>query len=132
VNMHSKPLHDTEIQLMKQNHDIQARLIRSYNLMLDFFGMRLKDIRLCFNNQGEITRSRYWQKRFKNIKQNPHNKLRITRILISLSLLGLEHFVQPFIDFLKHEIFVTRQLACCEQSYLQHWLPVRNGLQMTQ
>jgi len=41
VNLESQPLQPHEIQSMKANAGIMTRVIRSYELMLDFYGMRL-------------------------------------------------------------------------------------------
>jgi len=53
-----------------------------------------------------------------------HNNQRITRILKSLRLLGLEHLNSPFVHFLAHEIFEEGTLPATRNSCLHFWIPV--------
>lgn len=43
MNYQSQPLQKHELQAMKADPQILARLIKSYQLMLDFYGMKLVD-----------------------------------------------------------------------------------------
>ena len=124
VNELSQPLTDLEIDLMRKDSSVLPRLLRAYHIMLDFYGISLTDIRLTVTNQGNVKRSTKYRQRFNNVKRNPHNNLRITRILKCLVLLGLQHLVKPLLDFLKKEIFDSKLLACCKRSYQEYWLPV--------
>ena len=85
------------------NEDLSKRYIECYEMMLDFYGMRLIDKRT-----GEIDRS---------IKASPndyktryreavcgHNCLRIRRILTSLNNLGFRRYAIELVDFLEREI----------------------------
>ena len=51
-----------------------------------------------------------------------HNYLRITRILKSLGLLGLEHLKLPWLQFLVQEIFVHGQLPRAADSCRHYWV----------
>ena len=93
-----------------------SRLIRSYELMLDFFGFQLTDRR-----SGEVARKPDYKRRyesvlrshsevliyfriewdlfkgflkyrFHNLSKSGHNYLRITRILKCLAEMGLGHY----------------------------------------
>lgn len=91
---------------------MQQRIINNYELMLDFFGMILKD-----RKTGEIARNpKNWEERYRNLNVSYHNYLRITRILKCLGLTGFEHFK---IEFLKHfiiEIFQNHKLENATES----------------
>ncbi|KIK95162.1 hypothetical protein PAXRUDRAFT_827279 [Paxillus rubicundulus Ve08.2h10] len=83
-----------EIEAMRSNDEIIGRLIKSYHMMLDFYGMRLvTDTGLL----GRALLPSDYSSRYKNILRAPHNNLRITRILKCLSELGLERFNAGFL-----------------------------------
>eukprot|EP00051_Salpingoeca_urceolata_P009941 m.120738 g.120738 ORF g.120738 m.120738 type:complete len:225 (-) comp16515_c0_seq3:270-944(-) len=74
MNSHAQPLQRHELEFIRDHQ--QARVVRSYELMLDFYGMRLKD-----RDTGEIERSDNWVRCYHNLNTSGHNYLRITRIL---------------------------------------------------
>lgn len=62
--------------------------------MLRFYGLQCNEIG---NADMEIVKSDEYQKRKPDwVEQGNHNYLRITRILTSLSILGLESYTQAF------------------------------------
>jgi hypothetical protein len=62
--------------------------------MLKFYGLQCNEVG---NTDIEITKSDEYQERKQNwINAGNHNYLRITRILTSLRLLGLENYAQAF------------------------------------
>jgi hypothetical protein len=60
-----------------------TRFLRSYDLMLAFYGIRLVDPKLAI-----LERSDDAQKRFDHLLAHPHNLLRITRIIKCLGCLS--------------------------------------------
>lgn len=75
----------------KRNDDLRNRLLKSFHVFLEFLGLKHENNKvtvLKLNNQA--------------ISSNPdHNWLRITRILRSLKLLGLEKEAKQFYNCLK-------------------------------
>ncbi|KAG8850246.1 hypothetical protein FRB96_000478 [Tulasnella sp. 330] len=98
VNQYAHPLQPHEIIAMRVDGRIQERLYTSYKLMLNFYGMRLDD-----EETGRLSRSSDHTERYANLVRSPHNYLRITRILKSLSELGLEHLNIGFLLFVLAE-----------------------------
>lgn len=65
MNYESMPLQPHEIDLMKSNPQILERVLSSYRLMLDFYGMRLVS-----SETGLIERSlppRNYEARYRNL-----------------------------------------------------------------
>ncbi|KZT09395.1 uncharacterized protein LAESUDRAFT_723156 [Laetiporus sulphureus 93-53] len=99
MNYESQPLQHHEAEAMKADPAIIERVMRSYQLMLDFYGMRLVD-----EDTGLIERSRRnYKERYRNLVRSSHNNLRITRILKCLSILGLERLNAGFLLFVLSE-----------------------------
>jgi len=98
VNYQAQPLQPHEILAMRSENHVIERVYASYRLMLDFYGMRLED-----EKTGRIRRSRNYEARYANLLRSMHNYLRITRILKSLSELGLEHLNAGFLLFVLSE-----------------------------
>ncbi|MCI4390048.1 hypothetical protein PGIGA_G00118080 [Pangasianodon gigas] len=83
VNFDSRELSLKEINLFRMDEEVKKKLLTSYKLMLDFYG-----IELVSEETGEVQRAVNWKERFANLNRNTHNNLRITRILKCLGLLG--------------------------------------------
>ncbi|KDQ62508.1 hypothetical protein JAAARDRAFT_170933 [Jaapia argillacea MUCL 33604] len=101
MNYESQPLQRHEIQTMRSDPAITSRVLQSYSLMLDFYGMRLES-----SETGRLERSlppRNYEGRYKNLVRSSHNYLRISRILKSLSELGLEHLNAGFLLHILNE-----------------------------
>lgn len=143
-NSISSPLQMSEAQLMCKSEEILIKIITSYRLMLDFYGIQLVDYRT-----GDLVRAPNYVERYANIEANPHNCLRITRILTSLGQLGLGAYKQKLLQFLMNEILgipsfqqmpsgewkatfegATPQagslLASCKDSLISFWIPACN------
>ncbi|KAH7101846.1 opioid growth factor receptor conserved region-domain-containing protein [Auriculariales sp. MPI-PUGE-AT-0066] len=86
MNFRSQPLHSHEEKAMRTNPQVVARVQKSYQLMLDFYGMKLVDA-----STGLLERTDGYQPRYRNLVRSSHNYLRISRILKHLSIMGLEH-----------------------------------------
>ena len=98
---------------------LQARVLRSYELMLHFFGMRLVD-----KETGTVARrAAGWKRAYANLNSSMHNFLRVTRILKSLGELGLEHLKKPWLQFIAEEVYVSKLLENCRESLQEYWVP---------
>lgn len=117
VNWDAEALTKSEAKLMRQDFTIATRVIRSYRLMLNFYG-----IRLVSEKTGEVRRfPRIWPDRFDNLNTCSHNNLRINRILTSLGELGFARYKKPLVDFFNREILENHQLPSCRHSLLNYW-----------
>ncbi|EKM51744.1 uncharacterized protein PHACADRAFT_262059 [Phanerochaete carnosa HHB-10118-sp] len=95
VNWYAQPLQVHEAAAMKANPDVVSRVVNSYELMLDFYGMHLQS-----TETGLLVRAgpaQKWCDRYRNLARMSHNNLRITRILKCLSEMGLEHLNAGFL-----------------------------------
>ncbi|TFK74812.1 hypothetical protein BDN72DRAFT_759034 [Pluteus cervinus] len=95
MNFESQPLQPQEIAAMKADPAILGRIVKSYQLMLDFYGMQLVS-----PDSGLVARVQPPQKcasRYLNLVRSSHNYLRISRILKCLSEMGLEHLNSGFL-----------------------------------
>ncbi|KAL0581154.1 hypothetical protein V5O48_000844 [Marasmius crinis-equi] len=98
MNFQSQPLQPHELEGMKANPKIIERLRKSYELMLDFYGMKLVS-----EETGEISRSENFKPRYRNLVRASHNNLRISRILKCLSEFGLERLNAGFLLHILNE-----------------------------
>ena len=118
VNPDAPVLNDEQIAAFRNNQELQARLLKSFELMLTFYGLRCEDedagapIKISKAEDFPLV-SRNW------MSAGNHNYLRITRILTSLTLLGLETYAQAFFDFL--ESLYNEQGGCIGRTSFLYW-----------
>ncbi|KAG8934025.1 hypothetical protein FRC03_007006 [Tulasnella sp. 419] len=105
VNPRSQPLQKHERDQMRADSKILQRVLTSYRLMLDFYGMELVN-----EETGLLKRSENFSERYKNLMRSTHNYLRISRMLKSLSELGHERMNAGFILFCLFEQSSNEQL----------------------
>eukprot|EP01080_Neovahlkampfia_damariscottae_P006802 gene6802-10968_t len=117
-NLYSSPLTKAEADAISSDLTMKKRLIRAFEMMLDFFGMELKDEGL-----GLFERKNNWQERYHSLKTTPHNFLRISRIIKSLVELGQTKLASGFVNFLVKEILENGQLENGIQSLISFWIP---------
>ncbi|XP_062843003.1 opioid growth factor receptor-like protein 1 isoform X2 [Trichomycterus rosablanca] len=117
VNPYATALTEKEIKLFHEDEEVKKRLLKSYNLMLDFYGIKLLN-----QETGEVDRRRNWRERFENLNRNTHNNLRITRILSCLGLLGFSHYQPPLVKFFLYETLVRKTLPRVKQSVLDYFM----------
>ncbi|XP_078595126.1 uncharacterized protein LOC144872638 [Branchiostoma floridae x Branchiostoma japonicum] len=117
MNWQAMELQEHEIKLIMENREAHARILKSYELMLDFYGMKLKN-----KMTGEIVRSDNWEERLSHLNNSYHNYLRITRMLKCLGEFGYEHLKAPFIHFVLQEALVEKTLSNTIESCLDYWL----------
>jgi len=117
--MQCVPLTFYEAEIIRDDPEAVQRVIKSFELILDFWGMWLKD-----PATGEIERSDNYEKQFRNLQYSGHNYLRITRVLKCLGELGLERLCEPWLNFMITEVFVHKNLSNCSDSCCNYWVPV--------
>nr|AFM43705.1 opioid growth factor receptor [Azumapecten farreri] len=117
MNFYSQELQVHEIQKIKEDKKALARVLTSYKLMLDFYGMELES-----EETGQIKRGENWESQFNNLNRSYHNYLRITRILKSLGEFGYEHLKRPFVEFVLQEALETGQLCNVLDSCVNYWI----------
>ena len=118
VNARAQTLMLHEAKAITGDPAMHARFLRSYEMMLDFYGMQLLD-----QATGAVGRKEpNWKQQYANLIAHPHNNLRITRILKCLGEMGLEHFKKPFLMHMLHEVFVTRELERLEYSATNYFV----------
>ncbi len=117
MNFHAQELQLHEAEAIKSDPVAHERVKTSFKLMLDFYGMRLKN-----EKTGEIERIEKYRPRFHNLNTSMHNYLRITRILKSLGEFGYEHYKAPWVKFILHEALEERTLKNCLDSCLDYWI----------
>ena len=95
--------------MMTASPMIILRVIKSYGLMLDFFGMELTD-----TETGTLMKSNNYQERIEWLNQCPRQYLRITRMLTFLNHMGLDQLIMPFVLQMQETIFHTKILPSAE------------------
>uniref|UniRef100_A0A8C8H5W7 Opioid growth factor receptor (OGFr) conserved domain-containing protein n=1 Tax=Oncorhynchus tshawytscha TaxID=74940 RepID=A0A8C8H5W7_ONCTS len=95
MNYQPKELTKKEIEAFLEDGTAKQRLVESYKLMLDFYGIELSN-----DITGEVKLANNWRERFDNLERNTHNNLRITRILKCLGTLGFTHYQAPLVRFI--------------------------------
>uniref|UniRef100_M4A632 Opioid growth factor receptor (OGFr) conserved domain-containing protein n=1 Tax=Xiphophorus maculatus TaxID=8083 RepID=M4A632_XIPMA len=117
VNYEAKTLTKQEIQDFLGNTTARENLLKSYKLMLDFYGIKLEN-----EETGEVARAEHWIDRFQNLNNHTHNNLRITRILKCLGTLGYRHYQVPLVRFFLEETLVKRELQEVKDSALSYFV----------
>ncbi|MCJ8744285.1 hypothetical protein PDJAM_G00116790 [Pangasius djambal] len=117
VNNSAHVLRPAEIRHFEEDVTVKKRLLKSYVLMLDFYG-----IELVSEETGKVQRAVNWKERFENLNRNTHNNLRITRILKCLGLLGFHHYQAPLVHFFLEETLVKGTLPRVKQSVLDYFI----------
>jgi hypothetical protein len=115
VNPLASPLSLEEKKVFQQV-EYQNRVLKSLDLMLDFYGLQR-------SNTKYVKKADYLL-HFDSIEQHPHNLLRITRILKCLKEIGLVEHKNTLFSFLENEVVETRDLDFCRDSYERFWRKV--------
>ncbi|BFZ05290.1 hypothetical protein BsWGS_08329 [Bradybaena similaris] len=117
MNWQAQPLQLHEAKAIIEDPKASKRVLESYKLMLDFYGMQLVD-----EKTGELKRSKNWKRCFDNLNWSSHNFLRITRILKCLGELGYEHLKKNFIKFVLVEALEHHTLKKTVGSCRDYWI----------
>lgn len=81
-------LSEQDMRAFRASTALKATLRKAFSKMLDFYGLEF--------HGNRVVRSGNWQQRKGWLTPYNHNFLRVTRILTSLGLLGLEECAQAF------------------------------------
>ena len=98
-NLYARPLSPIQAEQFRTNPQIYNRYMKSYEMMLGFYGLKLKD-----RITGELMRSRdpdFKQRMQKTLLTSFHNHMRITRICCSLTETGFGKFAVELCKILK-------------------------------
>ncbi|XP_078334785.1 uncharacterized protein LOC111125887 isoform X5 [Crassostrea virginica] len=117
VNSYAQELKSHEVEAIMDDPDAFDRVLRSYEMMLDFYGMELSD-----KTTGEIRRAANWKVRFQHLNGSYHNYLRITRMLVFLEEFGYEHYKRPFVEFVLQEAMEHGTLIQTLESCKRFWI----------
>jgi hypothetical protein len=107
------PVLDAE-QIAKFHTDaeLRAKLLSSFDIMLGFYGFE--------RNNMSIIRSNTWEERNPNwLRTGNHNHLRLTRILKSLSILGLKDYAYALFEVL-NAIFAEKSNVISDTT-MEYW-----------
>lgn len=119
MNYESVPLSKHEAQLFRDDVEILNRVIQSYELMLNFYGLVLLD-----RNTGQIARNpTNYSSRYNHLNHSFHNYLRITRIMKHLGMVGFEHLKFGFLHHMCLEMFKEGELRNASDSFVRFWAP---------
>lgn len=120
MSFSSVRLDKKEAHFMRTDLRSSVRLVKSYKLMLDFYGMELLNY-----ETGEVGRRRSnYKDRYANLNSRGHNWLRFSRVLMSLGELGFVRYKTPWMDFIDNELKSHSRLVNCQRSYTDFWRPL--------
>eukprot|EP01108_Squamamoeba_japonica_P001644 TRINITY_DN1718_c0_g2_i1.p1 TRINITY_DN1718_c0_g2~~TRINITY_DN1718_c0_g2_i1.p1 ORF type:complete len:271 (-),score=30.50 TRINITY_DN1718_c0_g2_i1:282-1049(-) len=93
ANGASQELFVHEAEAIRANGTMRARVWRSFEIMLEFYGHSYDA------TSGQFSKSTNFAARSANLNSNTHNNLRISRILKSLGELGFEDIKLRWLEF---------------------------------
>ena len=110
------PINPSEHQKLLDSYDACYNFIVNYIIILDFYGFSI------ISEDGDLTLNENYMERFENVIAHNHNNLRISRILNSLNIMGLNHFAKKFIAALKMAIESKSLYSeSIRESYNKYW-----------
>ncbi|KAM9408248.1 opioid growth factor receptor-like [Pholidichthys leucotaenia] len=117
LNSEAFTLTKEEIEDFREDKTAKENLLKSYKLVLDFYGIELRD-----EETGGVKRNKNWEERFDNLNSHTHNSLRITRILKCLGTLGFPHYQAPLVHFFLTETLVHGRLPNVKETVLNYFM----------
>ncbi|KAL6059640.1 VARLMGL domain-containing protein, variant 2 [Balamuthia mandrillaris] len=116
-----QPLCKAEAKLIRDDLDCAVRVLHSYKLLLNFFGMVLDDAAT-----GKLRRhpdAAHWRARYAVFNQNSEaNTTRVCSMLVSLGEMGFRKYKMPFALHVKEEIEKHGELKNCKKNLARHWI----------
>jgi len=112
-NPHAPTLTEDDIQTFRASQELRTRVLSSFQRILQFYGLQcqVQESAIVVTPAANFsTRKTEW------LRWGNHNHLRITRILTSLRVLGLEGYAQALFRCLT-ELYQTEQGAIDPRSY---------------
>uniref|UniRef100_A0A8C5LR42 Opioid growth factor receptor (OGFr) conserved domain-containing protein n=1 Tax=Leptobrachium leishanense TaxID=445787 RepID=A0A8C5LR42_9ANUR len=101
-------------------------------MMLKFFGVKLVGEDGEDTEVTEVEQAENFTSRFDNLTGNPHNNLRITRMLTSLGELGAEEYQAPLVRFFLKETLIKNKLPRMKKSVMNFLIPAVRDTQKRQ
>lgn len=99
-NSQAAPLTQRDAAHFRTNIEIANRLVRSYEFIYDFFGLKLED-----KQTGKVVRAKNFLERIQaTLVDSPHNLLRMQRILTHMNNVGFRRYAHQLVDFLMAEM----------------------------
>jgi hypothetical protein len=90
-----------EAKIFRENIEISKRLVKSYEMMYNFYGMKIVN-----KQTGEVARSDKYEERYhKTLITSLHNHLRIRRILTHMNVVGFRKYAIELVKFFETEIY---------------------------
>lgn len=120
-NCLATPLSKSGAAIIREDEACQRRVIKSYKMMLAFYGFELADERT--GRVERVADERKFRERTDNFNKYFHNSLRISRILISLGQVGFQRYKMPFFERLQAEV-EGGTLASAADSCRDFWKPL--------
>lgn len=117
INPDAPVLNDIQIQEFHRNKQLKSQLVESFKIILGFYGFEYKQQKRSII----IDKSDDWNAR-KSVwlSRGNHNFLRITRILKSMRILGLQKQALAFYFVLK-EIYQTDEGTVIGAGTFEYW-----------
>lgn len=120
MNDLSQPLTVHEASEIKKLDIAKERVLKSFRMMLEFYGMTLQ-----LGEEGaSFGRTSHFSRRYAHLNNSFHNYLRITRIIKSLGELGFGDLQHQWVWFLAEEILEHQHLGNAMRSLRDYWIPV--------
>ena len=122
-NRNAPILNDEVIQAFRADEQLRVRLIKSLEVMLEFYGLQCNKL----DDTGiQIEKSdNYPERKLNWIEEGNHNYLRLTRILTSLKILGLEDYAQALFKCL-NQIYLEESKKIGNKTYA-YWKSAAEG-----
>lgn len=112
-NPHAPVLDKQQIAKFHADAALRAQLLASLDMMLGFYGFERDNM--------SIIRSNSWEERSRNwLRPGNHNHLRLTRILKSLSLLGLKGYAHALLEALS-DVFSVEGSSVISGDTMEYW-----------
>ena len=121
MNWESLPLSKSGAALIRKDPEAQRRVIKSYRLMLKFYGLELID-----EKTGKLARhsdAELYTNMIANLNTSSHNWLRVSRIITSLGELGFRRYKKELLEMLRKEV-ESGSLSNAARSLQQFWAPL--------
>jgi hypothetical protein len=124
TNWHAQDLQIREVKTIIGDRGGKIRILSSYEMMLDFWGMRLKD-----HAAGILERNPAgWRARFKCLNSSSSCHRHITRMFKFLGEVDHEKYKPPFVEFILREAITEGTLPNTLDPCLEYWVDlIRSG-----
>eukprot|EP01103_Thecamoeba_quadrilineata_P009247 TRINITY_DN18977_c0_g1_i1.p1 TRINITY_DN18977_c0_g1~~TRINITY_DN18977_c0_g1_i1.p1 ORF type:complete len:310 (+),score=55.16 TRINITY_DN18977_c0_g1_i1:34-963(+) len=123
INPNTKALTAEEAETIRNSINCSIRFVKSYKLILNFFGMKLED-----DLTGKVVRDeKIWQPRYCHMNTISVNVNKISRILKCMGQLGFERYQKSFVKHLQEEIEEHGLLGNLKDPLKNYWMVYLKG-----